>query len=307
MVAIQNAPTSRGVSILCLAALVSVVACGDSSGAGGALGSGGALAAGGSDGVGGASAEPADVTAAIDSCYETLHGDVAKRADAIALLKTAADAHPDNGRVHLFLGMCSLAALAEDGDVGALADIEPALERAIELMPEDLRIPGWLMSVRVQTANVIGTPEEIDAAAAEMIAAADLYPEFNNVSLAIAFAALPLDTPYPAMAVERLEAIVDCGATDEKCRDNEAAPHNVPGSLMLFGDVHARVGNLAEAKGYYEMALAAESASSWPEQAFAQGLFDDVDARVASFADADPENDPPFFLSGARTCTACHR
>ncbi|MBL8741277.1 MAG: hypothetical protein JNK04_09290 [Myxococcales bacterium] len=287
-----------------LAALFSAVtfaACGDSVGVGGASGEGGA-------GGGPAEpAEPADVTAAIESCYRTLHGATAERAEALTLLASAAEAHPDNGRVHLFLGMCSLAALAEDGDLGALADIEPALERAIELLPDDHRIPGWLATVRVQTANVLGTPEEVDAAAAEMVEAADLYPEFNNVSLAIAFAALPIDTPYPELAVERLEAIVDCGETDEKCRDNEAAPHNVPGSLMLFGDVHARVGNLAEATAYYQRALAAESAPTWPERDVAQSFLDDVETRVATFSDADTTNDPAFFLSGGRTCTACHR
>lgn len=281
------------------AALAVLAACGDSGqtdGTGGAGGEGG-----------GGSAEPADVTAAIDACYETLHGAVGGRSEALAMLASAAEAHPDNGRVHLFLGMCSLAALAEDGDITALADIEPALERAIELMPDDKRIPGWLASVRVQTANVLGSEEDIDAAAQEMIAAADLYPEFNNVSLAIAFAALPVETPYPDMAVERLEAILGCGETDEKCRDNEAAPHNIPGSLMLFGDVYARVGRVTEAKSFYEQAIAAESAPTWPELQVAQEMLAEVDARVASFADADAENDPAFFLSGARTCTACHR
>ena len=52
--------------------------------------------------------------------------------------------------------------------------------------------------------------------------------------------------------------------------------------------------------------MAAESADTWPFADDAQGFIDDIDARVAAFTDADPGNDPAFFLSGARTCTACH-
>jgi hypothetical protein len=109
------------------------------------------------------------------------------------------------------------------------------------------------------------------------------------------------------MAVDRLAAIEDCGQIDERCRDNAAAPHNVPGSLMLFGDVYARVGLEAEARSYYEQALAAESAPTWHLTGEAQAVLDDLEARIAAFTDADPDNDPAFFLSGPSTCSGCHQ
>lgn len=277
-----------------------LVACDETAtGTGGHGGHGGAGGAGPSD--------PPDVADAIAACYVTLHGDTSGRKDAIAKLEAATVSHPDNGRAHLFLGMCSLAALAEDNDLSALPKIEPALEKAITLSPEDKRIPGWLATVRVQTARILGDEAKTKQAIDEMIAAADLYPEFNNVSLAIAFTGFPLDTPYPAMAVQRLEAIVNCGETDEKCRDNPAAPHNVPGSAMLFGDVYARVGDKTSASSYYTAALSAPSSSNWLLRADAQAALDGLDARAAAWTDADPANDPAFFLSGKRTCTACHQ
>lgn len=267
----------------------------------------GAGAAGAQGGAGGrASANPPEVTDAIAACYATLHGDVSGRAEALAKLELATANHPDNGPAFLFLGMCSLAALAEDNDLGRLPKIEPALSRAIELMPDDRRIPGWLATVRVQTARILGDEAATKKAVDEMVAAADLYPEFNNVSLAIAFSGFPLDTPYPALAVQRLEAIVTCGETDPKCRDNAAAPHNVPGSAMLFGDVYARVGDKANASTYYAAALAADSASTWAQKSEAQAALDGLDQRIAAWTDDDPGNDPAFFLSGKRTCTACH-
>ncbi|MFO0554749.1 MAG: hypothetical protein U0271_40605 [Polyangiaceae bacterium] len=287
----------------------SVLACGDDSvtGGGGAGGaSSGGAPSGGADSGGAGGGDPAEVQSAIDACYETLHGAVDGRQAALDALKTAATDYPDNARVHLFLGMCSLAALAEDNNLAALADIEPALTRAMELAPDDLRIPGWLATVRVQTARILGDQAAVDAAVAEMIDAADLYPEFNNVSLAIAFAGFPIETGYPDMAVARLEAIVDCGNTDPRCRDNPAAPHNIPGSLMLFGDVYARVGNTAKAGEYYQAALAAESAPNWPYSTDANAMSTGLADRAAAWTDADPMNDPEFFLSGARTCRGCH-
>ena len=280
-------------------------ACGDSDGSG-ATG-GGDTGGGGTGGTGGAPAAPQEVEDAIDLCYEALQGDVAKRQAGLDALKAATEKYPNEGRAFLFLGMCSLAALAEDNDVTVLSDIDPALVRAIELMPEDRRIPGWLATVRVQTARILNDAEALETAIAEMIAAAELYPEFNNVSLAIAFAQFPLETPYPDMAVDALEAIKDCGETDDKCTDNEAAPHNVPGSLMLFGDVYARTGDVETARGYYEQALEQPSSSTWTFGADAEAIIEGLDERVANWTDADATNDPAFFLSGIRTCRSCHQ
>lgn len=249
-----------------------------------------------------ATPEPPLVQQGIALCYQSLHGDTAVRQQALDTLKQATTTYPDHGRAFLFLGMCSLAALAEDGNVGVFADIQPALERAYELDPTDARIPGWIGTVAVRSAQLLGTPAELTAAIDYMIAAADAYPEFNNVSLAIAFSPLPLDGPYPQMAVDRLQAIVGCGATDPRCLNNPNAPHNVPGSLMLFGDVYARIGDRATALSYYQEALAADGADTWPYRDIAQSAVDDVDARLAEFQSANP----PYFATGMVSCRGCH-
>lgn len=294
-------------SIVGVGVFSALVACGNGETGSGGASTGATTTASSTTGAGGAASDPPDVALAIATCYEALHGDTSKRAAGIAALEQATMAHPDNGRAFLFLGMCSLSALAEDNDLTALAKIEPALTKAIQLLPDDRRIPGWLATVRVQKARIAGTQAEVDAAVAEMIAAADLYPEFNNVSLAIAFAGFPLSTPYPQMAAQRLEAIKNCGQTDPKCGDEPQAPHNVPGSGMLFGDIYARVGDKAKALSYYQAALAAPSATGWGYAPDAQAMSSGIDARIADWTDADTTNDPAFFLSGKRTCTGCHQ
>lgn len=292
-------------SLLMVGLVTLGLACGDSASSAG--GQGGAGGAGGAGGGGSSNATPQAVQDAIDLCYVSLHGDVSQRQAGLDALHEATKSYPEEGRAFLFLGMCSLAALAEDNNISVLKDIEPALERAIELLPEDRRIPGWLATVRVQTALVLNDEAGLAEAIDEMVAASDLYPEFNSVSLAIAFSQFPLDTPYPQMAVDRLEAIKDCGESDEKCRDNEAAPHNVPGSVMLFGDVYARVGDTATARAYYEQALVQPSSANWTYAEDAQAIIDGLDARVSAWTDADSTNDPAFFLSGERTCRSCHQ
>jgi tetratricopeptide (TPR) repeat protein len=254
----------------------------------------------------GADADPAEllVELGIARCQATLAGDTGGRQEALDTLVEAAAAAPESARVRIYLGMCSLAAVVEDGNFAAVANVEPALTEAIALDPDDRRIPGWLGVYKVNLAAVLG--DGLPEAIAYMQAAADAYPEFNNVSLAIAFAPLPLESGYPAMAISALEAIEGCGATDPRCRNSDAVPHNVAGSLMLFGDVHARVGDAATAATYYQAALDDEAAATWPYRAEAQAALDDVVARAAAWSDADPANDPIFFAGGPHACRGCH-
>lgn len=292
---------------LTLALTCFVFACGDGGGAGGAD------AVGAGDAAPGAAdappAQPAEVQAAIDLCYEALHGDVGKRGDALDALEAATELYPDNARAFLFLGMCRLSAVAEDSNLLVATEVLPALERAYELAPDDRRIPGWIGTVKVRMATIplLGSPEAEAEAIEYMIAAADLYPEFNNVSLAIAFASgFGNDTPYPQMALERLESITACVATDPTCVNGPNAPHNESGSMMLYGDVYAKVGDLENARHFYEAALTANGADTWPYRAEAIAMASDVEGRVARFTDGSSLNDPTFFVLGEQSCRGCH-
>src|SRR5689334_10073262 len=94
-------------------------------------------------------AEPAEVTAAIDLCFATLHGQVDQRADAIDALRTATDKYPTNARAFYFLGLCSLAALAEDGNLAAIVTVDDALTKAMQLDPKNTRAAGFLWLSRL--------------------------------------------------------------------------------------------------------------------------------------------------------------
>ncbi|MCC6624203.1 MAG: hypothetical protein IT385_23330 [Deltaproteobacteria bacterium] len=238
--------------------------------------------------------------------WRALGGEVALRADALATFEAGLAALPDDPRGSLLYGMTLLSAIAEDNDIASALKAGPALEHAIAVNPDDRRIPGWLGTIKVGLARFTGDEQTLAEAIDFMLEAADLYPEFNNVSLAIAFAKLPLDTGYPTMAKERLLAIVDCVETLDVCQNNARAPHNNEGSLMLFGDVHARLGETDAARAYYDAALASPDAATWDYADEARAVRDALDARVALYLDADPANDPLFFAEGRTSCVGCH-
>lgn len=252
---------------------------------------------------------PADPAAALIAegealFFRALAGETALRAEAIDTLAAGLAVDPEHARGQLLYGMAQLSAVAEDGNLFAALQAQPALEKAMALAPEDLRIVGWLGTVKVGAARALGIG--LDEAIAFMIDAADAYPEFNNVSLAIAFGRFPLDTPYPQMAIDRLLAVADCGSDHDVCRNTARVPHNNEGALMLFGDVYARVGDRDKARYYYELALASPDAATWDYAGDAQAVLDDLDERIDLYLDADPLNDPLFFAEGRVACVACH-
>jgi tetratricopeptide (TPR) repeat protein len=238
--------------------------------------------------------------------YRALAGEKELRGPAIDALEEGMRLEPEHGRGSLMYAMALLSALAEDLNFLVLGQVEPAFERAIVLNPDDARIPGWLGTVQVRTATVLGNEAELEQAIAAMIEAADAYPEFNNFSLALAFARLPLSTPYPQMALDRLLSILDCADTHDVCQNTPLVPHNVEGSLMTIGDVYARLGHLDEARAHYEAALATSDSARWAHRATAELYLANIEDRVANMATDEPSEPPPWFSEGPTSCVGCH-
>lgn len=238
--------------------------------------------------------------------FRAMAGELSVRKAAIDTLAAGLAIDPEQARGQLVYGMALLSAVAEDGDLFAALKAGPALEKAMQLAPDDLRIPGWLGTIKVGTARALNQPEALDDAIAFMIAATDAYPEFNSVSLAIALSHLPLDTIYPQMAIDRLVATADCATNLDVCKNTTKVPHNNEGALMLFGDVYARVGDADNARHFYTLALTSPDAATWKYAADAQAVLDDLDHRIDLYLDADPSNDPLFFAEGRVACVGCH-
>lgn len=242
-----------------------------------------------------------------DLCFATLHGDVELRSAALDKLTAVAEAYPGDARAHYMLGLCSLAASAEESNFLAFLSVEPALTTAMELDPENTRVAGFLSLTRFNRARQLHDQAGVDAAVQELTEASKI-DNFNNFTLALAFSQLEPATGYPQIAVDKLlERQAWCTPAVSDCINNPVAPHRDPGFFMQLGDAYARVADKAKASEAYAAALAADGADTWPLAKDAQVWAAALDDRLALFADVDPKNDPPFFLSGARTCTGCHR
>lgn len=250
--------------------------------------------------------EAAAIESAVTLCMDTLHGKVELRQDAIDELLTVTDTYPNNARGHYFLGMCSLASFVEDGSLAGRGRIEPALARAVELDPSITNAVGNLVLNRFNTALFLKNQADIDAATKELIAVADA-DIFNTFVLAFGLMQLGRDTPYPQMAADRLDTYNAQCSMYKYCRNSESVPHHDVGLFMHSGDAHVRVGNQAKADEYYQKALVADGADTWPFLQDAKDWAAGSAARIALHADADPTNDPPMFLSGTRACRACHQ
>ena len=260
--------------------------------------------------------------------WDVLHGGDASEArqqEALRLLARGSKRDPKDGRSWFLLGMMHLyrfgAGIGGFDAVPAaakaeLAQADAAFEKALPLLWDgthgDSRVPGFAAAAKFTR----GIVEQDTALAAEgmadLEAAIAVNAFFNVFDLIPVVQALPRTDPRFAAAVEQVVAYLDdpdtlacVGTQPELCANDGLALRNVSGSLLLFGDVYAKQGNLERAQFWYGLARAVTG----PGYAF-QDLLDDrvanAPARVAAYLDGDPANDPPVVGLGRENCATCH-
>jgi len=252
-----------------------------------------------------AEAEAKAVAEATDLCMQGIQRKADVRAEALDKLRTVTDTYPDNPRAFFFLGMCTLLTVAEESNIGAVFGADQALTRANELDPADARIEGNMWLTRFNIAYFVKAKPNIDAAIAGLTKAADA-DVFTNFVLSLAFSRMDVASGYPAEAVKRLEALITECPSLAYCKNTPVVLHHDPALYMQLGDAYVRIGDKAKAADAYAKALAAPGVDSWSIAGEAKAWANDVDGRILLHADADPTNDPPYFLTGPRTCSGCH-
>jgi hypothetical protein len=254
--------------------------------------------------------DPAEVEAqavaeATDLCMQGIQRKADVRTQAIDQLTTVTATYPDNARAFFFLGMCNLLTVAEDGNIGAVFDALTALERANELDPADTRTEGNLWITRFNIARTIQDKAGIDAALAGLTTAVG-EDVFNSFVASLAFSNMDLASGYPAQAVKSLETLHTECPTLDYCKNSPIVLHHDAALYMQTGDAYTRVGDKANAVDAYTKALSAPGVDSWTVAGDAKAWADGVDARILLYSGTDPNNYPPYFLSGPRTCSGCH-
>jgi hypothetical protein len=249
--------------------------------------------------------------------------------EAIGLLERAVRQDPRDGRSHFLLAMIHLYRFGQRvlnfNDVSAKARAELAashlaFQNAVPLLWNDAagagdsRVPGFAAAA----AYLLGALEGDDALRAQGLAdlehAVAVNSFFNVFDFIPLLQLLPPGDPAFQQAftsfttyLENPETVGCVGTQPEICFNAGFAPHNIQGSLILFGDLYAKGGNLASAKQWYALANVFPESATWKFAAVIQDRVANAEARVAAlYADEDPSNDPQVIGMGPEACSNCH-
>ncbi|MCW5892556.1 MAG: hypothetical protein KIT14_18740 [bacterium] len=268
--------------------------------------------------------------------WDVLHQNVtgaakaAREAEALALLAKAAKRDKRDGRSRFLLAMMRLYRFGQavdgyhDATPEATADLAAAADAFGAAVPMlwnpatnagDSRVPGFAAATTFGLGFVTGDPALQAQGLAELEYAVAINEIFNFFDYIPVAQAVPASDPMFADILARMDAYLanpanaTCIATQpEICGDAGLAPHNAAGALILFGDIYAKGGEVAQATQWYGLAaaLAARNPAPYRFQSALDRRLADPAGRAALYQDADPANDPPIIGARAEACANCH-
>jgi hypothetical protein len=267
------------------------------------------------------------------SFWAVLHGDDdgdARQQAALASLTKAVRRDPRDGRSRFLRAMMHLYRFGQG--VERYDDVPAALQAELAAAVDDFaaatpllwngatgvgdsRVPGFAAAAKWGLGRVRGDAALEAAGLADLQAAIDVNPFFNVFDMIPVAQAAGFDTPEFATVMARVvpyisdPATLQCVVTQpEICATAGLAPHNIAGSLMLFGDLFAKYGDLTNATFFYTVA----STNAGPTYRFDDAMQARLPAATAAAArsalwrDGDPTNDPTVIGARREACQACH-
>jgi hypothetical protein len=243
-------------------------------------------------------------------------------------LNTAVQRHPRDGRAQFLLAMLHLYRFGQR--ITALDSVTPdaraelaasnsAFAVAVPLLWNDAlgagdsRVPGFAAAAKYMHGTIENDAAERAQGLADLEHAVAINAFFDVFDyIPILQFLLPSDPvfqqAYAAFSSYLSDpTTVQCVNTQpEICANAGFAPHNIQGSLILFGDLNAKGGNLAQAQLWYSLINAFPDSSTWPFAPLIQDRIANATTRVALYADADPSNDPAVIGVGTQACANCH-
>lgn len=249
----------------------------------------------------------------------------AHQQETIALLEKAAKKSRRDGRSPFLLGMIHLYRFGQmitdyanvsDAAKAELVASNQWFAKALPLLWDgqhgDSRVPGFVAAGEYVLGVVQGDAALRAQGLANLAAAVQVNSFFNVFDYITVIQVAQAGTAEFQQAFDAVSAYLSDPATlacvssqPELCANEGFAASNLTGSLILFGDVYAKAGDLAQATQWYTLANGL-SDPSYPFKALAASRFANVAERVAAYQDADPSNDPPVVGLGAENCAVCH-
>jgi len=253
-----------------------------------------------------------------EAFYETLNGIAVRDEQAIEWLRAATRENPREGRSWFLLGMMHLWRVAQEWTDPARPSRfvqeqvtlgREALERAVVLVPEDTRIPGFHGAARYNEGLILGDPAIAEDGLRVLRESMKLNFLFNSFDfVGVVPPSVPGDHDLMKESLDYIErglTMLDV-CTPEICGNDGHAPHNGEGTFLLFGDIYAKAGDRAKALEYYGFSDAVSSLTNWSMRPVVQERIATVDERIAAYRDGDPSNDPMIVGQGGGGCNYCH-
>jgi len=246
--------------------------------------------------------------------WEVLQFDIDGRAAALPALRTLADrvevegglTPTQLGRLFLRIGQLAVLLVTENGDTGSGPLLQSYLERARDADPGNLMIEAWYYTVLINAAVVLG--QNPDVYLDEMWQLYEESPAAVAGALMGVALAMPVESGWPAVAVDLVEGVdqSDCG--DWCDWEFHRAPYGMPGQLLSYAEVYARVGDRANALHYLELTRESRYYDEWQMKAQVEELYADVDAWIGSFAAREDDETVTDLTIGAsdQACRFCH-
>jgi hypothetical protein len=243
-------------------------------------------------------------------------GDRSMRAASIDALDAAAKALPNEEELQLFLGLDHLWRLAEPlpGEDAPLAQLGDAtasrdhLKLAKMLCPTDARVDAWLGPVLVRFGRALNDQATIDEGLTNLDEGIAAYPSFVLFSKLLVYADAARTAPEFQNALDAVTAnIASCAQTpnDPACT-NATVPHNLEGANIFLGDIYTKALRKPDAQAVFAALPSSPGWSTWSFQAIQSERLQDLDARIGTYSNTDPADDPSAAWSATNQCALCH-
>jgi hypothetical protein len=203
---------------------------------------------------------------------------------------------------------------------------------AVQLRPDWALVQGFWASTVLAEGAIHKDEARVRDGYFKMEDAVAMWPELNLFTKAIMLAQTRHDSPQYAQAVEafwkNVEVCAD-GTPDRKnpdfskfarpdandpkkaiCFNTWKAPYNFEGSMLVFGDLLVKQGEVEPAKKVYASAKASKNFEQWPYRAVLEARLANAAANVEAFRVEPREQkaeEKKFITGSAFTCTVCHQ
>jgi len=252
--------------------------------------------------------------------WQTLQGVEDRAAEAIQWLQLAMRYDPTDGRSAFLLGMMHLFRFSQqiedfrnpsEADRAEIVRAHDALNRAASLLPDDRRVPGFRGAATYMRGFVLEDRALLQLGLEQLRDSIRIYPEFNSFSfIGVVAPTVSANDPLYAEVMEYvgdpLTAACSPFTEPEICGNAGKAPHNIEGSLVLFGDLFAKAGDANRAAGFYRLAKTPFSPTPWRFAYVIEERLRTLSERIRLYQDSDPSNDPPLIGYRAEACAVCH-